>query len=150
MSVEEIENFKSRIDNLEYKDIKGLREDVNQIKVDQAKIGVITENVTKAIEKLNTTLDSSRETMIAMAQSIKDSNNISSELTSAVENLNAKVDNIEDKMDTNFEDVYSNIRKIDNKMKIDFGVVIKDTFQKWGALIIISGAIIYGIIKVLS
>lgn len=150
MSIEEIDNLKSRIDNLEYKDIKGIREDVNQIKIDQAKIGIITENATKAIEKLNATLDSSRETMIAMAQSIKDSNNISSELTSAVENLNAKVDNIEDKMDTNFEDVYSNIRKIDNKMKVDFGVVIKDTFQKWGALIIIGGTIIYGIIRVLS
>lgn len=150
MSVEEIDNLKSRIDNLEYKDIKEIKEDVNQIKIDQAKIGIITENATKAIEKLNATLDSSRETMIAMAQSIKDSNNISSELTSAVENLNAKVDNIEDKMDNNFEDVYSNIRKIDNKMKVDFGVIIKDTFQKWGALIIIGGTIIYGIIRVLS
>ena len=83
MSVEEIEDLKNRIDNLEYKDIKGIREDVNQIKIDQAKIGVITENATKAIEKLNETLDSSKETMIAMAQSIKDSNNISAMNTSA-------------------------------------------------------------------
>ncbi len=147
MSVEEIDNLKSRIDNLEYKDIKEIKEDVNQIKIDQAKIGIITENATKAIEKLNATLDSSRETMIAMAQSIKDSNNISSELTSAVENLNAKVDNIEDKMDTNFEDVYSNIRKIDNKMKVDVGVIVKDAVQRWGILIIIGGAIVYGVVK---
>ena len=147
MSVEEIDNLKSRIDNLEYKDIKEIKEDVNQIKIDQAKIGIITENATKAIEKLNATLDSSRETMIAMAQSIKDSNNISSELTSAVENLNAKVDNIEDKMDNNFEDVYSNIRKIDNKMKVDVGVIVKDAVQRWGILIIIGGAIVYGVVK---
>ena len=147
MSVEEIEDLKNRIDHLEYKDIKGIREDVNQIKIDQAKIGVITENATKAIEKLNATLDSARETMIAMAQSIKDSNNISSELTSAVENLNAKVDNIEEKMDTNFEDVYSNIRKIDNKMKVDVGVIVKDAVQRWGILIIIGGAIVYGVVK---
>lgn len=147
MSVEEIEDLKNRIDHLEYKDIKGIREDVNQIKIDQAKIGVITENATKAIEKLNETLDSSKETMIAMAQSIKDSNNISSELTNAVENLNTKVDNIEEKMDTNFEDVYSNIRKIDNKMKVDVGVIVKDAVQRWGILIIIGGAIVYGVVK---
>lgn len=147
MSVEEIDNLKSRIDNLEYKDIKEIKEDVNQIKIDQAKIGIITENATKAIEKLNATLDSSRETMIAMAQSIKDSNNISSELTNAVEKLNTKVDNIEEKMDTNFEDVYSNIRKIDNKMKVDVGVIVKDAVQRWGILIIIGGAIVYGVVK---
>ena len=147
MSTEEIENLKGRIDNLEYKDIKEIRDNVNQIKIDQAKIGIITENVTKAIEKLNITLESSRETMIAMAQSIRDSNNISSELTSAVENLNSKVDNIEEKMDINFEDVYNNIRKIDNKMKVDVGTMIKNVFQKWGILIVIGGAMIYGVAK---
>ena len=79
--------------------------------------------------KLSNVIDTMRDTMIEMGQSLKDSNRISSELTDNVSNLSDKVNKVENKLE-------EKIKNIDDKSKIDILCWMKNN---WFGIVGIGG-----------
>ena len=146
MDNEIVEDLKKRMDNLQYKELQHLKDEINNIKVNLAENNLLTKQCTESNEKMSNTLDSLKETMISVAQSVKDSNKISSELAETVKNLNNKVTSVENKMDNKFEDVYKKVNKVDDKAKIDIVKWLKDN---WFGAVMAIGAIAYIISQML-
>ena len=97
MSIDELEDLRKRVDNLQYKEIQPLKDDIEQIRVNLAEDNLLTKQCTESNKKMSDTLDSLKDTMINIAQSVKDSNQISSELAQTVKNLNDKAQGVEKK-----------------------------------------------------
>ena len=112
MSDTTIEELKAKVDKLEYTEIKNIKEDIGQIKIDLSTNNLLTQQSIDANNKLSNVIDTMRDTMIEMGQSLKDSNRISSELTDNVSNLSDKVNKVENKLE-------EKIKNIDDKSKID-------------------------------
>lgn len=146
MGNEIVEDLEKRMDNLQYKELQHLKDEINNIKVNLAENNLLTKQCTESNEKMSNTLDSLKETMISVAQSVKDSNKISSELAETVKNLNNKVTSVENKMDNKFEDVYKKVNKVDDKAKIDIVKWLKDN---WFGAVMAIGAIAYIISQML-
>lgn len=110
--MEEISDLKKKVEKLEYTEIKELREDINNIKLDMSRNTTLTEMSIKSSEKMSETLDSVKTTMIQMSESIKQSNQVS-------ENLAKSVKSLENKVDIKFDEQEKRMDEIDNKSKID-------------------------------
>ena len=91
---------------------------------------------------MSNTLDTLKDTMIEVAQSVKDSNRVTSELASTVKSLNDKVKNVESTMDKKFDEVNERIEVIDDKGKFDWMLFLKHNVV--GILLGI-GALIYAL-----
>jgi len=144
MSIDELEDLRNRVDNLQYKEIQPLKDDIAQIRVNLAEDNLLTKQCTESNKKMSDTLDSLKDTMINIAQSVKDSNQISSELAQTVKNLNDKVQGVEQKMDDKFDDVYKRVNNVDEKAKID---IVEWMKSNWFPMILGIGALVYAISK---
>ena len=71
----------------------------------------------KTNDKMSTTLDSVKDTMIKLSDSVTNANKISTQLTENVEKLNNKVDKMEER-----------IVSVDNKGKVDILTTIKENW----------------------
>ena len=91
---------------------------------------------------MSNTLDTLKDTMIEVAQSVKDSNRVTSELASTVKDLNDKVKNVESTMDKKFDEVNERMEVIDDKGKFDWVLFLKHNLV--GILLGI-GAVIYAL-----
>jgi chromosome segregation ATPase len=144
MSIDELEDLRKRVDNLQYKEIQPLKDDIAQIRVNLAEDNLLTKQCTESNKKMSDTLDSLKDTMINIAQSVKDSNQISSELAQTVKNLNDKVQGVEQKMDDKFDDVYKRVNNVDEKAKID---IVEWMKSNWFPMILGIGALVYAVSK---
>lgn len=144
MSIDELEDLRNRVDNLQYKEIQPLKDDIAQIRVNLAEDNLLTKQCTESNKKMSDTLNSLKDTMINIAQSVKDSNQISSELAQTVKNLNDKVQGVEQKMDDKFDDVYKRVNNVDEKAKID---IVEWMKSNWFPMILGIGALVYAISK---
>ena len=142
MSDTTIEELKAKVDKLEYTEIKNIKEDIGQIKIDLNTNNLLTQQSIDANNKLSNVIDTMRDTMIEMAQSVKDSNRVTSELASTVKDLNDKVKNVESTMDKKFDEVNERIEVIDDKGKFDWMLFLKHNAV--GILLAI-GALIYAL-----
>ena len=124
-----IEELKAKVDKLEYTEIKNIKEDIGQIKIDLNTNNLLTQQSIDANNKLSNVIDTMRDTMIEMGQSLKDSNRISSELTDNVSNLSDKVNKVENKLE-------EKIKNIDDKSKIDILCWMKNN---WFGIVGIGG-----------
>lgn len=131
-----VEELKTKVDKLEYIEIKNIKEDISQIKIDLNTNNLLTQQSIDSNNKLSSVIDTMRDTMIEMGQSLKDSNRISSELTDNVSNLSDKVNKVENKLE-------EKIKNIDDKSKIDILCWMKNN---WFGIIGIGG-ILYTIIS---
>ena len=95
------EELKDKVNKLEYTEIKKIKEDISQIKIDLNTNNILTKQSIETSKQLSEAMGSFKETMIEMGQSLKDGNRISSELAETVKNLNDKVDNVENKIRLN-------------------------------------------------
>lgn len=134
------EELKDKVNKLEYTEIKKIKEDVSQIKIDLNTNNILTKQSIETSKQLSEAMDSFKETMIEMGQSLKDGNRISSELAETVKNLNDKVDNVENKMSSKFSEFDSRIESIDDKSKIDILTWIKNN---WFGCVMGIGALVY-------
>jgi chromosome segregation ATPase len=144
MSIDELEDLRKRVDNLQYKEIQPLKDDIAKIRINLAEDNLLTKQCTESNKKMSDTLDSLKDTMINIAQSVKDSNQISSELAQTVKNLNDKVQGVEQKMDDKFDDVYKRVNNVDEKAKID---IVEWMKSNWFPMILGIGALVYAISK---
>ena len=129
MSDTTIEELKAKVDKLEYTEIKNIKEDIGQIKIDLNTNNLLTQQSIDANNKLSNVIDTMRDTMIEMGQSLKDSNRISSELTDNVSNLSDKVNKVENKLE-------EKKKNIDEKRKIDILCWMKNN---WFGIVGIGG-----------
>ena len=141
------EELKDKVNKLEYTEIKKIKEDISQIKIDLNTNNILTKQSIETSKQLSEAMDSFKETMIEMGQSLKDGNRISSELAETVKNLNDKVDNVENKMSTKFSEFDSRIESIDDKSKIDILTWIKNN---WFGCVMGIGALVYVITQFIN
>lgn len=141
------EELKDKVNKLEYTEIKKIKEDVSQIKIDLNTNNILTKQSIETSKQLSEAMDSFKETMIEMGQSLKDGNRISSELAETVKNLNDKVDNVENKMSSKFSEFDSRIESIDDKSKIDILTWIKNN---WFGCVMGIGALVYVITQFIN
>lgn len=127
--MEELDELKKKINHLEYDEIKTLKDDITQIKIDLNTNNLLTQQSIKSNEKLSTTLESVQTAMFEITESLKDSNKISTELTQTVSNLNNKVDVLSDRTNERLQEFNNKIVAIDNKSKIDIAELEKDKFS---------------------
>lgn len=128
----EFEELKSKINHLEYDEIKPIKSDINEIKIQMNTNDLLTKQAIENNEKLSNAIDTLKGTMIEISQSVKDSNRINGEITKTIEGLNTKISSVEAK-----------IGEIDNKSKLDIVVWLK---TNWFGIVGILG-IIYTVIK---
>lgn len=127
--MEELDELKKKINHLEYDEIKTLKDDITQIKIDLNTNNLLTRQSIKSNEKLSTTLESVQTAMFEITESLKDSNKISTELAQTVANLNNKVDVLSDNTNERLQEFNNKIVAIDNKSKIDITELEKDKFS---------------------
>ena len=141
------EELKDKVNKLEYTEIKKIKEDISQIKIDLNTNNILTKQSIETSRQLSEAMGSFKETMIEMGQSLKDGNRISSELAETVKNLNDKVDNVENKMSSKFSEFDSRIESIDDKSKIDILTWIKNN---WFGCVMGIGALVYVITQFIN
>lgn len=144
------EILKSKVDKLEYVELKEVKESINDIKLNLNTNNLLTQQSIDANKQLSETMETFKVTMIEMGQSLKDGNKISSELAETVRTLNNKVDSVEDKMDNKFKEFDDKIDKVDSKSKIDILELqtdsTKDNIKKY----LIGGGLVGGIVLVIE
>ena len=139
---QELYDLKAKVNKIEYTEIKELKEEIQQVKIDLNTNNILTKQCTESNDKMSNTLDTLKDTMIEVAQSVKDSNRVTSELASTVKDLNDKVKNVESTMDKKFDEVNERIEVIDDKGKFDWMLFLKHNAV--GILLGI-GALIYAL-----
>lgn len=128
--MENIEELKKRVENIEYKDIKGLRDDLTNVKISLEKNNVLTQQNAESNEKLNDTLGSMKDAMVELSTGISLQNRNSEAMVSQLESMGARIGDVESKVDSKFKEVHDKIEQIDNKTKIDTSIVVKDWILK--------------------
>lgn len=128
----EFDELKSKINHLEYDEIKPIKEDISDIKLKMNTNDLLTKQAVENNERLSNAIDILKTTMIEISQSVKDSNRINGEITKTIEELNKKISSVEVR-----------ISEIDDKSKLDIVIWLKNN---WFGIIGILG-IIYTVIK---
>ena len=145
MEDKELEDLKSKINKLEYTEIKELKEEIQEIKLNLNTDNILTKQCTESNEKLSATLETLKSTMVEIAQSVKDSNKVTSELTATVKSLNDKVNNVESTMGTKFNEVNERMDAIDDKSKFDIVEFLKHNII---GILLGVGALIYALSQI--
>ena len=128
----EFDELKSKINHLEYDEIKPIKEDISDIKIKMNTNDLLTKQAVENNERLSNAIDTLKTTMIEISQSVKDSNRINGEITKTIEELNKKISSVEVR-----------ISEIDDKSKLDIVIWLKNN---WFGIVGILG-ILYTVIK---
>ena len=145
MEEKELDDLKSKLNKIEYTEIKEIKEEIQQIKIDLNTNNILTKQCTESNEKLAQTMDTLKTTMIEVAQSVKDSNKVTSELATTVKNLNDKVNNVESTMGKKFNEVNERMDTIDEKSKVDILGFLKSNIV---GILLSVGALIYALSQI--
>lgn len=145
MEEKELDDLKSKLNKIEYTEIKEVKEEIQQIKIDLNTNNILTRQCTESNEKLAQTMDTLKTTMIEIAQSVKDSNKVTSELATTVKNLNDKVNNVESTMGKKFNEVNERMDTIDEKSKIDILGFLKSNIV---GILLAVGALVYALSQI--
>ena len=113
----EFDELKSKINHLEYDEIKPIKEDISDIKIKMNTNDLLTKQALECNEKLSGAIDILKNTMVEVSQSVKDSNRINTEITKTIEELNKKIASVEVR-----------INEIDNKSKLDIIIWLKNNW----------------------
>ena len=126
----ELEEVKRKINHLEYDEIKNIKDEIGNIKVNLAENNLLTKQCVDSNEKLNDTMTSVKDTMLIMSESMKQSNKVSEELALSVKSLGNKVDTMDDKFGAKFQEVDNKINDVDDKTKIDLAETTTDGIKE--------------------
>ena len=139
----EFDELRSKINHLEYDEIKPMKEDINEMKITLSNNDLLTKQALESNKKVSDSLEVLKGTMIEVSQSIKDSNRINNEITKTIEELNKKVGAVETNTQETLRAFGDKIEEIDNKSKLDIMIWLKNN---WFGIVGIIG-IIYAVIK---
>ena len=139
----EFDELKSKINHLEYDEIKPMKEDINEMKITLSNNDLLTKQALESNKKVSDSLEVLKGTMIEVSQSIKDSNRINNEITKTIEELNKKIGAVETNTQETLKTFGNKLEEIDNKSKLDIVLWLKNN---WFGIVGIIG-IVYAIIK---
>lgn len=139
----EFDELRSKINHLEYDEIKPIKEDINEMKITLSNNDLLTKQALESNKKVSDSLEVLKGTMIEVSQSIKDSNRINNEITKTIEELNKKVGAVETNTQETLRTFGDKIEEIDNKSKLDIVLWLKNN---WFGIVGIIG-IAYAVIK---
>lgn len=142
-----MEELSQRVDYLERDKIPAIEKDISDIKVGLTENTLLTKQSIESSEKLAVTMENVKDCMTEMAQSLKDNNKISSELTQAVGALNQKVEDTNSRMERKFNEVDERIENVNEKSKVDILSWIRDN---WFKLVLTVGALGYVITRIIQ
>lgn len=141
------QDLKKRVDHLQYDEINPIKEEITGIKISLSNNDLLTKQNIESNKKLNDTMDTLKTTMIEIAQSVRDSNNVTKELTGTVEKLNSKVSSIEINTKKTLDGFDEKLDKIDEKSKIDILSWLK---SNWFSVVLGLGALSYVITQLVK
>lgn len=141
--MEELQELKKKVEHLEYDEIKVIKEDVNDIKITLNTNNLLTKQLAESNDKLGTTMETFKNTMVDIVQSVKDANKVSSQLADTVEQLNKKISTIEQNTNNSLKEFGDKLEEIDDKSKIDLLLWLRNN---WIGIVGIGG-IIYTIVS---
>lgn len=136
--MEAIEELKKKVENIEYKDIKELRDDVSTIKIQLERNNVLTEQNVESNKKLSETMGIVKDTMISMGSSIELNNENSKKLADSIEQMS-------NRFDGKFKDVDERMNQINNKGMIDTTILYKE----WLVKLILGGSALGGLASII-
>ena len=142
-----MEELAQRVDYLERDKIPSIEKDINDIKIGLTENTLLTKQSIETSEKLANTMENVKDCMTEMAQSLKDNNKISSELTQAVGTLNQKVEDTNSRMERKFNEVDERIENVNDKSKVDVLSWIRDN---WFKVALTAGALGYVVARIIS
>ena len=142
-----MEELSQRLDYLERDKIPAIEKDIGDIKIGLKENTILTKQSIESSEKLAITMENVKDCMTEMAQSLKDNNKISSELTQAVSNLNQKVEETNSRMEHKFNEVDNKIENIDGKSKVDILSWLRDN---WFKVTLALGGLAYVISRIIN
>lgn len=122
---DELEALQKRVDKIEYTDIKGINNELTEIKLDLKENNLLTKQSIEMNAKLSDTMDSFKSAMIEITHSIKESNKETADLGRKMDSLEDKVNRTNDKMDEKFKEFKSEVESVDDKSKVDLLVWCK-------------------------
>lgn len=141
------QDLKKRVDHLQYDEINPIKEEITGIKISLSNNDLLTKQNIESNKKLNDTMDTLKTTMIEIAQSVRDSNNVTKELTETVEKLSSKVSSIEVNTKNTLDGFDEKLDKIDEKSKIDMLSWLK---SNWFSVVLGLGALSYVITQLIK
>ncbi len=141
------QDLKKRVDHLQYDEINPIKEELTEIKISLSNNDLLTKQNIESNKKLNDTMDTLKTTMIEIAQSVRDSNNVTKELTETVEKLSSKVSSIEVNTKNTLDGFDEKLDKIDEKSKIDMLSWLK---SNWFSVVLGLGALSYVITQLIK
>lgn len=142
-----IEDLKKRVDHLQYDEISPLKSEVNDMKITLSNNDLLTKQAIESNKKLSDTMDSFKETMIDVAQSVKDSNRVCAQLTVTVEQLNEKIMSVETSTNNSLTKFSDKLDRLDEKSKVD---ILEWCRSKWLEIILGLGALGYVISQLIK
>lgn len=125
---DELEALQKRVDKIEYTDIKGINNELTEIKLDLKENNLLTKQSIEMNAKLSDTMDSFKSAMIEITHSIKESNKETADLGRKMDSLEDKVNRTNDKMDEKFKEFKSEVESVDGKSKVDLLVWCKENW----------------------
>lgn len=142
-----MEELSQRLDYLERDKIPAIEKDISDIKVGLTENTLLTKQSIESSEKLAVTMENVKDCMTEMAQSLKDNNKISSELTQAVGTLNQKVEDTNSRMERKFNEVDERIENVNDKSKVDILSWMRDN---WFKVVVSIGALGYVVSQIIK
>ena len=130
---DDLSDLRKKINDLEYKEIKPLKDTLTEVRIEVSNNSLLTQQAIENSKKLSETMDSVKEAMIRISESVNNTNKIYTDLSDNVDELTNKVDNLDEKVE-------KRIDNIEDKGKFDIIGYIKNNFI---TIIMFAGAIIY-------
>ena len=129
--MENMEELKKKIQDLECRGVKELKQELESVGVGLAKNNVLTEQNTEAMNNMSKTMVSIRETMVQISSAISFINKSNQELNENIVNQNAKIDRLQERQDIydkNMEKVKNKVENVEDKGKFDIIEFIEKNF----------------------
>ena len=141
--IHKLEYLPKKIDKIEYKELKELKDKIENIEVDLAKNNLLTQQNTEAMNKMSETMDSVRETMVQITSAIEYTSKTNQELAENIRQQNEKIDKLQarqDSYDNHMRKMQEEMNDNEEKNKIDIRLAIKAFIP---TAIVIIGYLVY-------
>lgn len=135
-SEEEIKKLQKKIEALEYKDIKRIEEKIKEIEINYTSNNVYTEQNTKVIEGINTTMSCMQETLIKLSIAFEGYGKTIEQLLDSSKTTNVEISEIKQtqnrlakdfsKHEKEIMDMKKDITQNEEKSKFDFILFVKN------------------------
>lgn len=131
--MEELTDLRKKVNRLEYEEIKELKDDIANIKIDLNTNNILTKQSIDVTRKLSDTMDSVKEAMVNISNKLGETERTNQELKTSVQCLSSKFEKLETKVEEN-----------EDRGKFDYLLWFKQNFI---ALIMTGGVIGYIFLK---